>query len=118
LHFLSVEIERALFEIEHFQTENTTVNSSKFRIVKNKKLDFTKILSAMYDNQMFENEDGYHATNKQEVFNEFGKLLNADFSNYSANLSQSKITNKDSFMKPFKEIERKAEAYYDKEKGK
>lgn len=107
----------ALSVIENNPTQNgntITANSSKFKLVKNKKIDFIKILSAMYDNQMFETEDGYLATNKQELFNEFGKLLNADFRNYSTNLSQSKLTVKDSFLKPFKDIEHKAEAYYDK----
>lgn len=88
--------------------------SSKFKLAHNKKTDFIKIISAMYDNRMFETEDGYLASNKQELMNEFGKIVGEDLSKYSGLLSKSKIPAKDIFLKPFKDIEKKAEEYYDK----
>lgn len=89
--------------------------ASKFKLAYNKKTDFIKIISAMYDNRMFETENGYLASNKQELMNEFGKIVGEDLSKYSGLLSKSKNPSKDVFLKPFKDIERKAEEYYDKE---
>ena len=39
---------------------------------------------------MFETENGFIASNKQELLDEFGCILGEDFSNYSVLLSQSK----------------------------
>jgi hypothetical protein len=88
---------------------------SKFKLANNKKTDFIKIISAMYDNRMFETNDGYLASNKQELMNEFGRIVNEDLSRYSGLLSKSKNPSKDVFLKPFKDIEKKAGEYYDKE---
>lgn len=87
----------------------------KFKLSDKKKTDFIKLISAMYDNRMFETEAGYLVSNKQELMNEFGRVVNEDLSNYSVLLSKSKNPDKSVFLKPFKEIERKAEEYYDKE---
>lgn len=101
---------------DHLQIrEMTSYVGSEFRIAKNRKTDFIKIISAMYDNRMFETEDGYLASSKQELMNEFGRIVNEDLSNYSVLLSKSKNPDKDIFLKPFKDIEKKAEEYYDKE---
>ena len=87
---------------------------SKFKLAFKKKTDFIKILSAMYDNRMFETEDGYLASSKQDLMNEFGSIVGEDLSNYSVYLSKSKNPEKEVFLKPFKDIEKKAEEYYDK----
>ena len=87
---------------------------SKFRIAQNRKTDFLKILSSMYDCRIFETEKGYIASNKQELMNEFGRFLGQDFSNYSASLTQSKTAQKESFFKPFTDIRKKAEEYYER----
>jgi len=87
---------------------------SKFRLAPKRKTDFLKILSAMYDCRMFETEDGYIANNKQELISEFGRLLSEDFTKYSVSLSQSKQVTKETFLKPFTDIRKKAEEYYDK----
>jgi hypothetical protein len=94
---------------------NLSIKTSKFKISFKKKTDFIKIISAMYDNRMFETEDGYLASSKQDLMNEFGRIVNEDLSNYSTLLSKSKNPEKDVFLKPFKDIEKKAEEYYDKE---
>jgi hypothetical protein len=86
--------------------------SSNFKLANKRKTDFIKIISAMYDARMFETSDGFIASNKQALLNEFGKILDENFGAYSTILSQAKNVEKDSFMKPFKEISRKAEDYY------
>lgn len=89
---------------------------SKYRIAKNKKTDIVKIVSAMYDARLFVTADGFIASNKQEVMNEFGRLLGEDFGSYSTILSQSKNTELNSFLKPFKDLEKRAKEYFEKEK--
>lgn len=121
---------RAIEAID-YQIKNTTANlsqttmeekpatvSGKFKLSSKKKTDFIKILSAMYDNRMFETENGYLASNKQEIMNEFGRIVGEDLSNYSVLLSKSKETEKDVFLKPFDTIRSKAEEYYNKELNK
>jgi hypothetical protein len=90
-----------------------TINTGKFRISKGRKTDFIKILNAMYECRIFETEKGFLASNKQELFNEFGILLKDDLTKYSTLLSKSKETDKAIFLSTFKELERKSEAYYD-----
>ena len=69
----------------------------------------------MFDARMFETEDGYIASNKKEILNEFGRMLGEDFERYSSFLSLAKNSEINTFMKPFKDIEKKAEEYYYKE---
>jgi hypothetical protein len=97
------------------QKNMQVVEHSKFKLAPKKKNDFIKIISAMYDNRMFETEDGYLASSKQELIKEFGRLVNENFDNYSVLLSKSKNPEKSIFLKPFKDLEKKAEEYYDKE---
>ena len=93
----------------------SSIKPSKFKLASKKKTDFIKILSAMYDNRMFESKDGFLATSKLELMNEFATILGEDLSNYSVLLSKSKNTEMDIFLKPFKDIEKKAEEYYNRE---
>jgi hypothetical protein len=44
----------------------------------------------MYDARMFETKDGYIASNKKEVMNEFGQMFGEDFELYSSFLSSEK----------------------------
>ncbi len=94
---------------------NTDIIASKFKLAHNKKTDFIKIISAMYDNRMFETEDGFLASNKQALMIELGQLFGEDLSKYSVLLSKSKNPEKDVFLRPFKDIEKKAEEYYNRE---
>ena len=111
----------------HFQNLPQNVNSvndnspiympavPRFRLAPKKKTDFIKIVSAMFDARMFETKDGYIANNIKEILNEFGRLLGDDFERYSSFLSLAKNSEINTFMKPFKDIEKKAEEYYYKE---
>lgn len=85
----------------------------KFRLSKNRKTDFIKIVSAMYDTRMFETENGYIASSKQALMDEFGRILGEDFSKYSVLYSQSKDADKTAFLKPFIDIQKKAGESYD-----
>lgn len=121
LEYLRNKLEEAFEEFEAMspgsvlqKIEPAGIVPSKFRIAKNKKTDFIKIISAMYDARIFETEDGFLASSKQAVFYELGKVFNADFSSYSTILTQSKETERRSFMKPFQNIAAKAEEYFEK----
>jgi len=94
---------------------NNVTEFSKFKLSKRKKTDFIKIINSMYGCRFFQTENGFEASNKQELFNEFGRLLNEDFSKYSTMLALSKKAEKPIFMKPFKDIETIASDYFDKE---
>jgi len=98
------------------ENKQISIYNGNFKIAKSKKTDFIKILSAMYDARMFETPNGFIASNKQTLFDEFGKILDENFSNYSTLLSKSKGTDETSFLKPFKELEKKATDYFNYEK--
>lgn len=108
------------FQLQHMpkqiaEEENNKLNQGTLKLASNKKTDFIKIISALYDARMFETEKGYIASNKQVVMDEFGKLLGENFKSYSTILSQSKNAELNSFLKPFKELEKRAKDYYEKE---
>lgn len=83
----------------------------QIRIASKRKSDFIKLVSSMYDTKIFVDADGKPLTNKQKLMDAFGEFLVDDFSKYSTSLSQSKIRDEKTFMKPFKEIEKEALRY-------
>jgi hypothetical protein len=85
---------------------------STSKIAVKRKSDFIKIISAMYDAKIFENEKGEVANNKQKLIEDLGSFLNDDLSNYSVSLSQAKTRDEKTYMKPFKEIETEALRYF------
>ncbi|MBP5567036.1 MAG: hypothetical protein J6X57_06105 [Bacteroidales bacterium] len=86
-------------------------SSSKYRIANRKNTDFAKIVSAMYDIQLFMTSDGLLASNKQELMEALGKFFHVDLSGYSTLLSRAKDT--DSYMDVFEKLSQAAQAYYD-----
>lgn len=105
-------VKKELLQILQTQEKAQACSSveSKFRITSRKNTDVIKIISAMFDMKLFSTSDGKLASNKQEVMENFGRLLGADFSNYSASLSAAKNTA--NFMKTFEELFKVAEEYY------
>lgn len=101
-------IERIKAELQMESGKNLV--ESKYRITARKTTDVIKIISTMFDMHLFSTPDGMLATSKQEVMENFGKLLGADLSNYSASLSAAKNTN--NFMNTFTELSAKANEYY------
>jgi len=104
--------------IDYKKTQNrndgitlNNLKSSSFKIASKKKIDFIKIISAMYDAKMFVGEDGKPAANKQELMEAFGPLLNDDFSKYSNSLSQAKSGAEKDYMKTFETLTKKAMDY-------
>lgn len=91
--------------------ESRSLDAAKYRIANRRNTDFIKIISAMYDCRMFMTPDGLLASNKQDVMNEFGKLLQADMSNYSGLLSRAK--NADNFLEVFEQLKEAANKYYE-----
>jgi len=88
------------------KTKSTSSISSK------RKTDFIKILSAMYDAGIFVDSDGNPASSKQRLMDDLGSFMNDDLSKYSASLSQAKDKDVDTFMKPFRDIDKEARRYF------
>lgn len=84
----------------------------KVKLASKKNTDFIKILSAMYDTRLFVDENGKPLTNKQKLMETFGNFLNVDFSTYSTSLSNAKDKDMETFLRPFREIEKAARRYY------
>ena len=78
--FLSDEIYDAL----HAEEGNMHVQGGQkgtFRIAKGHKTNFAKIVSAMFDLRMFEDDKGQIASNKQKLMDELGALFGTEFKN-------------------------------------
>ena len=87
------------------------IKSSGYKLASKKKTDFIKIISAMYDAKLFANMEGKPVTNKQELLNAFGTLLNDDFGSYSTLLAQAKDGDDKKYMKIFDVIRQKGWDY-------
>ena len=87
------------------------IKPSGYRLASKKKTDFVKIISAMYEAKIFVNQEGKPLTNKQELMNAFGTLLNDDFSSYSTLLAQAKDGDDKKYMKIFDIIKQKGWDY-------
>ena len=88
------------------KTKSTSSISSK------RKTDFIKIISAMYDSGIFVDSEGNPSASKQKLMEELGSFLNDDLSKYSASLSNAKDKGVDTFMKPFRDIDKEARRYF------
>jgi hypothetical protein len=106
------ELESLGFLEAESEKKQTKKNNSTFKVASKRKTDFIKLLSAMYETQMFVTENGERATNKQKLIETFGEFLGDDFSAYSTLLSQAKDKEEKTFLKPFKEIEKEALRYF------
>jgi len=111
-----------LIDYEMLQKANTVDLLSKkskkrtesypIKIAYNKKTDFIKFISAMYDTRLFVDENGKPLSNKQKLMDTFGEFLGDDFSKYSVSLSQAKDKDMETFLRPFREIEKAAKRYF------
>ena len=95
------------------ETKNE-IKPSGYRLASKKKTDFVKIISAMYEAKLFVNQEGKPLTNKQDLMNAFGTLLNDDFSSYSTLLAQAKDGDDKKYMKIFDVIKQKGWDYLNK----
>lgn len=100
--------------IERINTEEKildegSLNSAKYRIANRRGTDFIKIISAMYDLRLFMTPEGLIASNKQDVMNAFGKVLQMDMSSYSTLLSTAK--GNANFLEIFDSLKNAAEKY-------
>lgn len=90
----------------------TSINN--YKISDNKKTDFIKIISAMYDLRMFESIDGKYASNKKKLIEDIGVFFNTDIKDYSVLLSKAKSSSAN-FLDVFDQLKTKAEIYYEKQ---
>lgn len=65
----------------------------RFRLRKNQKTNFAKIIYAMYDLNMFVDDMGNPASNIQDLMDAFGLLLGEDFKNLPQIINAAKNTN-------------------------
>lgn len=94
-------------------TEAATIKGG-YRIAENRKTDFIKILTAMFECHFFERIDGCNINSKQDFFKSIGNCLNTSLTYYNNLMNKAKYTTEDTYMKPFEEIAEKAKERYDK----
>ena len=85
---------------------------SQYTISEDKKTDFIKIISAMYDCRMFSFVDGKMASNKKQLIKELGKFLNTEIDDYSPLLSAAKRNA--NYLEIFDKLKGKGEDYFNK----
>lgn len=83
-------------------TENQSVSSRKAKPIiirfagkRGQKIDLYRVIIALYECGFFTDASGAKPSQKQ-VFEAFGQMLGADFSDFQKNLSESKNFNNDS----------------------
>ena len=87
--------------------------SIRFAGKRGQKIDLYRVIIALLENGFFTDNSGAKPTQK-EVFEAFGKMLGADFSDFQKNLSQSRLNNNDSEAPTqiFDTLKKTIEEYY------
>lgn len=82
---------------ENGQDSNKAENNSNIRFTgkRGQKIDLYRVIIALYECGFFTDASGAKPSQKQ-VFEAFGQMLGADFSDFQKNLSESKNFNNDS----------------------
>lgn len=106
--FLSDTIYEILHKDESEQQE-VKLGKSHFRIAQKHKTNFAKVLSAMFELHMFENENGKIASNKQKLIEELGIFFDTNYKNLSQLLNASKQNN--NYIEIFEKMKEKAKEY-------
>lgn len=88
------------------------VEISSYRLAEKHKTNFAKIISAMYDLHMFEDETGKVASNKQKLMNALGGFLGMDYKNLSQLLNAAKQNG--NYTEIFDKLKEKAEKFEQK----
>lgn len=82
---------------------------SSYRIAEKHKTNFAKIISAMYDLRMFEDETGKVASNKQKLMDALGVFFCIDYKNLSQLLNSAKQNG--NYTEIFDNLKEKAEKF-------
>lgn len=106
--FLSDDIYEALHP-EAGEERAEAKPKGTFKIAKGQKTNFAKIVSAMFDLRMFEDDKGQIASNKQKLMDELGALFGTEFKNLPQLLNASKQGA--SYTDVFDRLKEKAEKY-------
>ena len=85
--YLSEELEDCLEEMDE---DCSGSEKSCYRIAEKHKTNFAKILSAMYELKMFEDDKGLIASNKQNLISSIGRFFNLDYKNLPQLLNAAK----------------------------
>ena len=91
---------------------NLKLPSGKYRIEKDRNTDVAKILSSMYEERIFINVDGFWASNKKEVMQQFGTAFQCNLDDYSTLISNSKSKSKN-YLGIFDKLKAHAQKYLD-----
>ncbi len=85
--YLSEEVEDALEDMNEGSCDSA---KSCYHIAENHKTNFAKILSAMYELKMFQDDKGLIVSNKQKFISSVGKFFNLDYKNLPQLLNAAK----------------------------
>ena len=85
--YLSEEVEDCLESMDEGYSGS---EKSCYRIAENHKTNFAKILSAMYELRMFEDDKGLIVSNKQKLISSIGRFFNVDYKNLPQLLNAAK----------------------------
>ncbi|WP_288572154.1 hypothetical protein [Segatella copri] len=113
------EIERIIepLQSKYSESSNTECSGKKSRIhlniQKGMKLDFIRVLNAMYEKGFFKDEQ-QNKISKKEVFETFGECLNMDLSKFQNDLSRSLTdsTALEKHLKVFEDLKDKMEEIF------
>jgi hypothetical protein len=113
------EIERIIdpLQSKYSESSNTECSGKKSRIhlniQKGMKLDFIRVLNAMYEKGFFKDEQ-QNKISKKEVFETFGECLNMDLSKFQNDLSRSLTdsTALEKHLKVFEDLKNKMEEIF------
>ena len=85
------------------------IEISSYRIAEKHKTNFAKVISAMYDLHMFEDESGKVASNKQKLMDALGGFFGIDYKNLSQLLNAAKQNG--NYTDIFDKLKEKAEKF-------
>lgn len=101
--YLSEEVEDCI------DMEEAVVIKDRYRIAENHKTNFAKIISAMYELHMFEDESGKIASNKKQLICALGDFLGVNYNNLNQLLNSAKQNG--NYTDIFDKLKEKAENF-------
>ena len=101
--------------MDYLEEKNEKVEVAKvssYRIAEKHKTNFAKIISAMYDLRMFEDETGKVVSNKQKLMDALGGFFGIDYKNLSQLLNAAKQNG--NYTEIFEKLKERAEKFNQK----
>lgn len=110
-HGNEVDVFHARDHLHSIKRDHKSIlQSGKYRIDKDRNTDVAKIISSMYEERIFISEDGFWASNKKAVMQQFGTAFQCNLDDYSTLLSNSKSKSKN-YLGIFDKMKQHAQKY-------